>query len=138
MVKDEFSQIFSPESSVRLEVTWDGDISDMIRCKYVIKAYNEYDILNNVNRMSNILSSKLSEMPEILNLRNCGLIFGFDLKNSEFRDIIIGELYDNGLICNKTGSNSIRLRPSLNLTEQNIEQAVAIFEKSFTKRKKVQ
>ncbi len=137
MVKDEFSQIFSRESSVRLEVTWDGDISDMIRCKYVIKAYNEYDILSNVNTMSNLLSSKLSEMPEILNLRNCGLIFGFDLKNSEFRDIMIGELYDNGLICNKTGSNSIRLRPSLNLTERNIEQAVAIFEKSFAKRKEI-
>jgi len=137
MVKDEFSQIFSRESSVRLEVTWDGDISDMIRCKYVIKAYNEYDILNNVNTMSNLLSSKLSEMPEILNLRNCGLIFGFDLKNSEFRDIMIGELYANGLICNKTGSNSIRLRPSLNLTERNIEQAVAIFEKSFAKRKEI-
>ncbi len=60
------------------------------------------------------------------------------MKNSEFRDIMIGELYDNGLICNKTGSNSIRLRPSLNLTEQNIEQAVAIFEKSFAKRKETQ
>ena len=87
--------------------------------------------------LGKLLFSKLSEFPEILNLRNCGLIFGFDLKSNKFRDIIVGELYTKGLICNKTGSNSIRLRPSLNLTEQNIEQAVAIFEKSFAKKRKV-
>jgi len=136
MVKDEFSQIFSQEDSIRLEVTWDGDISDMIRCKYIIKAYDKYDILDNTVKMSNILSSRLSEMPEILNLRNCGLIFGFDLKDGEFRDIIISDLYANGLICNKTGSRSIRLRPSLNLSEQDIERAIMIFKKSFTTKGK--
>lgn len=135
MVKDEFSQIFSKEESVRLEVTWDGDISDMIRCKYIIRAYDKYDILENTKKMSKILSSKLIEMPEVLNLRNCGLIMGFDLKSGEFRDIIVNDLYSNGLICNKTGSNSIRLRPSLNISEQDIEHAMSIFKKSFFKNR---
>ena len=135
MVKDEFSQIFSKEESVRLEVTWDGDISDMIRCKYIIRAYDKYDILENTKKMSKILSSKLIEMPEVLNLRNCGLIMGFDLKSGEFRDIIVNDLYSNGLICNKTGSNSIRLRPSLNISEQDIEHAMSIFKKSFSKNR---
>ena len=136
MVRDKYSQIFSPENSVRLEVTWDGDISDMIRCKHIIKAYKEYNILDNVNKMSKLLFSKLSEMPEILNLRNCGLIFGFDLKDSQFRDTIISELHKNGLICNKTGTNSVRLRPSLNLTEKDIRHAAELFKKSFTKKEK--
>jgi len=132
MVRDEFSKIFSQEESIRLEVTWDGDISDMIRCKYIIKAYKEYDILNNVVKMSKLLMSELSEMSELINLRNCGLIFGFDLQNEKFRDIIIDNLYCNGLICNKTGKNSIRLRPSLNLTEENIKHGISIFKSSFS------
>ncbi len=135
MVKDEFSQIFSSENSMRLEVTWDGDISDMIRCKFIMKAYRDYDILANVNRASEILSSRLSQIPEVLNLRNCGLIFGFDLTNEQFRDTIVNSLYGNGLICNKTGTRSIRLRPSLNLSEHDISQAVTIFEKTFSEKR---
>ena len=103
----------------------------MIRCKHIIKAYKEYNILDNVNKMSKLLFSNLSEMPEILNLRNCGLIFGFDLRDSDFRDKIVQELYLNGLICNKTGVTSIRLRPSLSITEQDIQKATNVFQKTF-------
>ena len=133
MVKDEFAQIFSQEDSGRLEVTWDGDISDMIRCKYIIKAYEKYDILSNVEKMSKLLSSSLSQMPEILNLRNCGLIFGFDLTSTRYRDILIKNVYENGMICNIAGKTSIRLRPSLSVTEKDIEQATSIFKSSMRK-----
>ena len=133
MVKDEFAQIFSQEDSGRLEVTWDGDISDMIRCKYIIKAYEKYDILSNVEKMSKLLSSSLSQMPEILNLRNCGLIFGFDLTSTRYRDILIKNAYENGMICNIAGKTSIRLRPSLSVTEKDIEQATSIFKSSMRK-----
>ena len=113
--------------------SWDGDISDMIRCKYIIKAYEKYDILSNVEKMSKLLSSSLSQMPEILNLRNCGLIFGFDLTSTRYRDILIKNAYENGMICNIAGKTSIRLRPSLSVTEKDIEQATSIFKSSMRK-----
>ena len=33
---------------IRLEVTWDGDAVDMVRCKYIIKAYEKYSVKKNV------------------------------------------------------------------------------------------
>ena len=46
MVNKNFGNIF--EKPIRLEVTWDADLIDMVRCKYVIRAYKKYNILKNV------------------------------------------------------------------------------------------
>ena len=126
MAKEKLGSIFSARKSVRLEVTWDGDVADMVRCKYIMRAYKAYNILGNVNRQSDKLIAGLSEIGEILNLRNSGLIIGFDLPNAEKRDILVEDLYKNGLICNKTGEKSIRLRPNLNLKDEETVHALDI------------
>ena len=131
MAKPALGSIFSADNSIRLEVTWDGDVSDMIRCKYIMKAYEMYDTLNNVDRQSTALIKGLSEIDEILNLRNCGLIVGFDLSNTEKRDILVNELYKNGLICNKTGQKSVRFRPNLNVNEEEIDHALRIIKETI-------
>lgn len=132
MVKEELGSIFAPGKSIRLEVTWDGDVADMIRCKYIIKAYERYGILYNVIAQSALLREGLSEIKEIQNLRNCGLIMGFGLESREYRDIIVKNLHNNGLICNRTGEKSIRLRPNLNISRKEIMESLEIFKASFT------
>ena len=59
MVNEKFSNIF--KKPIRLEVTWDADIIDMIRCKYIIKTYKELNILKNVNKKSQLLIEGLSK-----------------------------------------------------------------------------
>jgi L-lysine 6-transaminase len=127
MVKEEFNSIFAPEKGIKLEVTWDGNVSDMIRCKYIMKAYEENNILENVNAQSERIIQGLEQLNIVKNLRNCGLIIGFDLKSNKFRDTIIGELFDNGLLCNSTGTRSIRLRPNLAITNQEVDSMLEIF-----------
>jgi len=129
MVKNELSRIFNRELSGKLEVTWDGDVSDMIRCKYIIRAYERDEILKNVQKRSDELVSGLSTIEEITNLRNCGLIVGFDLPNSCERDIFVRRAYKNGLMCNSTSNKAVRLRPSLTLTSDHITQCVEILKK---------
>ena len=131
MAKEFLGKIFTPERSIRLEVTWDGDISDMIRCKHIIKAYKQYDILKNVEKQGNLLKQELSKLNQIENLRGRGLIVGFDLTSQEKRDTLVQALYRNGLICNSTGVKSIRLRPNLAISEKDILSAVSIIEKSL-------
>ena len=131
MAKEHMGEIFSPGRNIRLEVTWDGDVSDMIRCKYTMKAYKEYNILSNVSEKSKILIEGLSQFSKLKNLRNCGLIVGFDLKNSLERDTLVSELFNNGLLCNSTGEKSIRLRPNLNLSNKDIDSALKIFSTSL-------
>ena len=127
MAIEKLGDIFKPEKSVRLEVTWDGDVSDMVRCKYIMKAYQENNILKNVADRSVELIDALTVTPQIENLRNCGLMVGFDLSDTKKRDILLSKLYKSGLVCNKTGNRSIRLRPNLNITEHEIQHAIEIF-----------
>jgi len=131
MVKEKYGAIFSAGKSVRLEVTWDGDVTDMIRCKYVMKAYEDCNILDNVNKQSEKLIHELSQFKDIENLRNCGLIIGFDLSNTQKRNMFVKESYKNGLICNTTGKKSIRLRPNLNLCDSETMKAIEIFKRTI-------
>lgn len=131
MAKEHLGSIFSPSRSIRLEVTWDGDVADMIRCKYIIRAYNESKILDNVRIQAETLKSNLSELKAIRNYRSQGLIIGFDLTTAEERDRLVKRLYENGLICNSTGQKSIRLRPNLAISEIDTTNAIDIIKKSL-------
>ena len=131
MAVDKMGEIFKKNNSIRLEVTWDGDVSDMIRCKYIIEAYKKYNILNNVNDVSKLLISGLKDIKGLKNIRGCGLIIGFDLTSTDQRDIMVKNMYDNGMICNPTGAKSIRLRPNLNLQSREAQKAIDIIKKSI-------
>ena len=131
MAKEKFFETFSRENCTKLEVTWDADMLDMIRCKYIIRAYKEYGILENVKKQEKRLVSGLKSMPALKNIRNSGLIVGFDLQSVGKRDTIVKKLYKNGLICNQTGQKSIRVRPNLNLKDSETDIALDIIESSL-------
>ena len=48
MTVEKFNGIFDREHVNRLEVTWNSDTLDMIRCKYIVEAFKKYNILDNV------------------------------------------------------------------------------------------
>ena len=125
-VQEKFSSIF--DNPLRLEVTWDADIMDMIRCKYIIKAYNEFRVINNVNAMSERLKNGLEGIQGIKNFRKSGLLFAFDFESKEKRDSFVKAMLSNGMICNPTMDKTIRLRPNLCVTESEIDHALSILE----------
>ncbi|MEJ5199469.1 MAG: hypothetical protein WHX53_11140, partial [Anaerolineae bacterium] len=52
----------------------------------------------------------------------------FDLPNPRARDLFRGLLWENGLIALKSGVQSIRFRPMLDLSPAAAEEALAIVE----------
>ena len=124
MVTEGFGAIFSPGRNVRLEVTWDGDVADMVRCKYIMKAYQQSKILENVRRQSDKIRDALNQFRPVQKFRNCGLIMGFDLKSASMRDKMVDKLFNRGFLCNSTGIKSIRLRPNLNISDDDTEKAI--------------
>ena len=130
MVKEEFATLLSPERGVRLEVTWDGDVVDMVRCKHIIKHYQNNKILESVLESGKYLMSKLKEIEALENVRGIGLIVGFDLKNNEKRDKLMILLYNSGLICNSTGEKSIRLRPALNIGKKELDKGIILIKEA--------
>ena len=130
-VNNKFSKIFN--KAIRLEVTWDADIMDMIRCKYIIKAYKEENVLKNVNNLSKILKKELLTIDGLNNIRNKGLLFAFDFKKKIQRDSFVKKLLLNKMLCNPTGEKTVRLRPNLLVNSNEIDQAVSIIKKVTTK-----
>jgi len=131
MVNNKYSGIFNRDSITRLEATWDGNVLDMIRCKYIIKAYNRYNIVKNAKERGDTLLNNLKKIKGIENPRGKGLIVGFDLNSSEKRDIFFDRLYSNGFLSNKTGKKSIRLRPALSINDYTILKGVDIIRKTL-------
>ena len=130
-VQEKFAKIF--DKSIRLEVTWDSDLMDMVRCKHIIRAYEKYDILENVLSKSKVLISGLKKISAIENLRSKGLIVGFDLENGKKRRRFMEKCKELGFICNPTGEISVRLRPNLAVSENEILESLEIIDKVCNK-----
>jgi L-lysine 6-transaminase len=111
-------------------VTWDGDLVDMIRCSYVIKAIEQNGLLENAKKMGALLHSLLIEVG-MSNVRSAGLLVAFDMVSLDERNLFVLKAKENGLLVNPTGERSIRLRPNLAITEDEILSAVEIIKKSL-------
>ena len=102
---------------IRLEVTWDADVVDMVRCRFILKAYNKHNVLDNVKKMSLLFSDELKKLKMLKNIRSQGLLFAFDLETSKIRNKFVEVLFKNNMICNPTRDKTIRLRPHLLIKE---------------------
>jgi len=127
MVKSKYSDIFNQE--LKLNVTWNSDIIDMYRCDLIINFIEKNNLLEKINKFSLEITKFLNSFNEIINTRSCGYLLAFDLRRKLDRDNLVNQLFLNGVLVNPTKDNSIRLRPNLNTSKQEINY----FKKSFSK-----
>ena len=111
-------------------VTWDGDINDMIRSTYIIKAIKENDLKGNAIKQGYKLHTELEKMG-MNNVRSCGLLIAFDFENTDQRNSFIFRAKDNGLLVNSAGDTSIRIRPNLAVNNNEVNEALEIIKKSI-------
>ena len=128
MVKKSHSKVF--EMPKKLSVTFDGDLLDMIRCSYIIKAIDKNNLKENARKMGNLLAFELSQIKNIKNVRSKGLMIAFDFDSKTLRDKFYKKLFLNGVLCNPTGENSIRIRPNLAVKESEVAQSLEIIKKT--------
>lgn len=129
MVKEKYARIF--KTPVRLEVTWDGDLIDMVRSKYILRAYKKYRILSNVRERNRQLVEGLKNIEKVENVRAVGLLVAFDFKTKNARDAFFHNAFSNRFLCNKTRDKTIRFRPNLNLSYEEVKEALRIVKKSL-------
>jgi len=128
MVKDKYSKIFK-QPYKKLEATWDATVLDMIRCKYILKAYSEYSILDNVNDVGPYLLEGLKGIDSLKDVRGVGLMLAFDFDTKVDREFFLGKVLGEGLLVNTAGDTTVRLRPNLNLTRDEADEALAIIKR---------
>ena len=113
----------------KLQVTFDGDLIDAIRGEHVIKAIKDYDLLNHVSKLSEVIKSRLSG--KVDNFRRAGFLLAFDFDNRNQRDNFFKKAYENKLLLNPTGEKSVRLRPNLAASKDEVDEICSIIENSL-------
>ena len=122
--------------SSRINSTWGGNLVDMVRSKLIMDIMQEENLVENAAERGNYLLGRLEEIqvqhPELVNnARGLGLMCSFDLPDGELRDKFRKLSYDNKLMILGCGEKSIRFRPPLNITNDELEDGLQIIEKVF-------
>ncbi|MCD4849105.1 MAG: L-lysine 6-transaminase [Candidatus Aegiribacteria sp.] len=131
---DEVENNVFHESS-RINSTWGGNLVDMVRCSRYLEIMVEEDTLENVRSRSKTLLDGLHNLEKmypgkISNVRGRGLMCAFDLEDEEIRNRMIKEIMKNGAIILPCGHTSIRFRPPLNISDDELLNGISIIEKA--------
>ena len=123
--------------SSRLNSTWGGSLVDMVRFTIYLEIIEKENLVQNANDMGNHLSKCLNDLqanhPNIVsNVRNKGLFGAFDLNDGEQRDSLVSAILNEGAMMLGCGTKSIRFRPHLNITEQEMNDGFSMIDKAIS------
>ena len=120
----------------RLNSTWGGNLIDMVRCQKYLEVIDEENLIKNAETQGNYLLEGLEELSQkysdkISNARGLGLMCAFDLPTPEKRDELQKKLYAKDLIVVTCGATTIRFRPPLIISSEEISEALGILDKTL-------
>jgi L-lysine 6-transaminase len=110
-----------------LDSTWGGCLADMVRFVQEMKIVEREGLIPAAKTKGDRLSAGLRELaarfPEVLfNVRGMGLYQGFSVRSPEMRSQLVDlALEQESLLLLPAGAFSIRTRPNLSVTEQEIQ-----------------
>jgi L-lysine 6-transaminase len=116
--------------SGRINSTWGGNLVDMVRCAKYLEVIHEERLVENAARMGERLLAGLLDLqarrPEVSNVRGRGLFAALTLPSKEARDRLRQILWDKGLASLPSWPQSVRFRPCLNVTAEEVDRAIEI------------
>jgi len=123
---DDVENVFKVSS--RINSTWGGNLTDMVRCAKYLEIIAEENLTENARVVGDHLAGRLRELarelPVLSNVRGRGLFVAFDLPDRETRDRTQAACLENGLITLASGASAIRFRPPLNLSRDEADEGV--------------
>jgi L-lysine 6-transaminase len=120
---DKYSEILKNPYQ-KLDVTFDGELIDIIRATYILKAYSQLNIMETVSINSKQIQDAISK--HTMNYRSIGHLMAFDFETTELRNEFVKLCYENNLLINKAGQKAVRLRPNLALTNDELNRFISI------------
>jgi L-lysine 6-transaminase len=122
--------------SSRLNSTWGGNLIDMVRCTRYLEIMKEENILQNVKTQGAHLMDGLHRLsakhPWVTGIRGRGLMCAMDFPDGEKRGAAVSKIFDKGAIILPCGCSSIRFRPPLNITSEEIDLGLRIVDEALT------
>ncbi|MEW6062478.1 MAG: aminotransferase class III-fold pyridoxal phosphate-dependent enzyme, partial [Bacteroidota bacterium] len=128
-IDDVLENVFKKPS--RINSTFGGNLVDMVRAKRIFEIIVEDNLVENSRVQGEFLLTQLhllaEEFPQLVsNARGRGLMCAFDLDTAQDRNQLITKAYEKGLILIGCGDRSIRFRPPLTITQEELAEGLGI------------
>lgn len=117
--------------SGRINSTWGGGLVDMVRSRGLLEIVERDGLIARAAQLGAFILERLTKLqaehPAVLsNVRGRGLMCAFDLPDASARAELISRLReDEGVLVLPCGERSVRLRPALNVGEDDLEFGLA-------------
>jgi len=112
----------------RLNSTWGGNFTDMVRSTHFMRIVNEEHLIENAGKVGAYFLDRLRELQTEFDLikavRGRGLFLAFDLPDAKTREEMWKGLFDLGVLALRSGEESIRFRPALDTSAQVVDEAI--------------
>jgi len=123
------------KTSSRINSTWGGNLVDMVRCAKYLEVIDRDNLVENAAAMGTRFLGGINDLasryPTISNPRGLGLFIAFTLDTAEQRDQLRTRLWDRGLATLPSGPKSIRFRPSLTVSADEIDHALQLMDEAL-------
>lgn len=122
-----------------LDSTWGGTLADMVRVVQEVRIVEEEGLIERARILGDRLADGLRKLvakyrPVVHNVRGLGLYQGFSLDSPERRSAVIETaLQENNLLLLGAGNRSIRTRPNLSVTEEEVDLFLDLLGKTLAK-----
>ena len=136
MVSDRIDDV--PENcfhkSSRINSTWGGNLTDMVRSKHIMEIIQEENLIDNSKKQGEYLLENLYEIQKefsslISGSRGLGLMCSLDFPDANLRNEFRSKCLNENLIILGCGEKSIRFRPALNITKDDLDEGLQIIKK---------
>ncbi len=119
------------ELSSRINSTWGGNLVDMMRCRRILDVIREEDLGRNAAERGEQWLQGMEEVQRdapvpVTNIRGRGLILAFDLPDGALRDRCLQAMLEGGLLGLACGARSLRFRPHLAATAEDVERCLSL------------
>lgn len=127
-VREVKNNVFEEKS--RINSTWGGNLVDMVRAEQYLNIIRDENLVQNAHdRGVEILAGLKSFGLE--NCRGAGLMCAFDVKDAQTRDSLVKRCLDDGLFVLGCGTKSVRIRPSLNFSKDDVKLFLEILSRNL-------
>jgi L-lysine 6-transaminase len=123
----------------RLNSTWGGNFTDMVRSTHFLRIIEKEHLVENAGKVGAYFLDQLvqlqNEFDFIKAVRGRGMFLAFDLPDAKTREDLWKGFFDAGVLTLRSGEQSIRFRPALDITAEVVDEAIESMRKYCRGRK---
>lgn len=133
-VDDVADNVFAVGS--RINSTWGGNLTDMVRSRRILEVIESDGLIDQAAARGDYLVDGLRRLAAshagMTRVRGRGLLCAFTMPDTVRRDELVRRLYDEHVLVLGCGPDSVRFRPPLTVSEDDLDRGLAAVDRVLT------